>query len=120
MGEVRGTGGYIVVAATDRPGFDVTELAKTVAFPQPEWLTDAGPDAEPVDDAALRAFITEHATGDERNVQGYRTRSCALTGESRHNLAVEVAPWMAREAAARLVPAKRLPGAAGVVGVRGG
>jgi hypothetical protein len=106
-GEVRGAGGYIVVWwPGDRPGFDVAELWKVVAFPRPDWLTDAGDERPGVSTAALEAFKASHAFGNGAGVGGFVTKLNARpAGSSRNKCATDVACWIAREAAAGLVPA---------------
>lgn len=106
-GEVRGAGGYIVVAGADRPGFELAELERVFPFPRPEWLTDAGPEVGVVTDAELSAFLDRHTEAlRPRHVEGYRSELEAWKpGVSRHMTAVTVACWMARESAAGLVSA---------------
>lgn len=107
-GEVRGHGGYIVIAARDRPGFDVTQLSRVLPFPVPGWLSDAGADAVALGDDELRSWILEHSTNRSLpgKIAGYRTRLGRwLETESRHDTAVTVGCWLAREAAAGIVNA---------------
>jgi hypothetical protein len=106
-GEVRGAGGYVVVWwPGDRPGFDVAELERVVEFPRPDWLTDAGDERPGVSPAALQAFKSEHTAGDGSGINGFRTKLEARPfGSSRNKWATDVACWIAREAAAGLVPA---------------
>jgi Bifunctional DNA primase/polymerase, N-terminal len=111
-GEVRGDGGYIIIWWSDRPGFDVAELERIVVFPKPEWLTDAGADAEAVSFAELDAFIANHTAGSLGPINGFTTTLARRAkGASRHHHAVPVACWIAREAAAGLVPAAEAFGA---------
>ena len=41
-GEVRGYGGYIIIAGPDRPGFDPNQLGDCQPFPHPDWLEPYG------------------------------------------------------------------------------
>lgn len=108
-GEVRGHGGYVIVAGPDRPGFDVDELLRVQAFPRPDWLSDAGADALLLGLEELRDWLLERSSGKSipGKVAGYRTRLAAWRpGESRHDTAVTVACWIARESAAGVVNAR--------------
>ncbi len=108
-GEVRGRGGYIIIWWTDRPGFDLAELDRVgiAKFPFPEWLSDAAEEAEACSPAQLEAFKAEHVAGRLGPIEGFRTKLAARApGVARHYRATVVAPWIAREAAAGLVPAR--------------
>lgn len=61
-GEVRGRGGYVVVAGPGRTGLALDDIDKTVPFPKPEWLLEYGGGAQAVDRAEIRKFIeaTQH------------------------------------------------------------
>lgn len=106
-GEVRGHGGYIVIAAWDRPGFEVEQLANVTAFPHPDWLTPATADvlALPVDE--LRAWSEAHVgPSGSPLLKGYATRLDQWdASRSRHEVMVEVVCWAAREVSAGLVDA---------------
>ena len=106
-GEVRGSGGYIIIWwPGDRPGFDVAELEKVAVFPHPEWLTDAGDEADAVSPAVLEEFKAAHTTGSLGPIKGYKTLLAArVPGSSRNLHACTVACMIAREAAAGVVPA---------------
>jgi hypothetical protein len=108
-GEVRGVGGYIVIWwPGDRPGFDVDELDRVIVFPQPAWLTDS----DTVENAActpveLEQFKHAHTTGNVGRVKGFETALATRDpGTSRNYHAAKIACWIAREAAADLVPAR--------------
>jgi hypothetical protein len=106
-GEVRGAGGYIVIAGPDRPGFNPAELANVRTFPRPDWLSDAGPDVKALGSEELEAWLDGHR-GPTRpgRLEGFTTRLEAWTiGESRHDTARDVACWMMREACAGVVDA---------------
>jgi hypothetical protein len=108
-GEVRGAGGYVIVAGPDRPGFDVGQLGRIRPFPRPEWLTDAGVDVVPLDLEELREWLLEHSAAPSRpgKLAGYRTRLEEWTVDvSRHDTAVELACWVAREVCADVVNAR--------------
>jgi len=109
-GEVRGHGGYIIVAGADRPGFDVAQLSRIVAFPRPEWLTDAGADVVPLDVEELREWLEEHSKEPSQRgkLAGYRTWLLENwePGISRHDTAVRLGCWIAREVAAGVVSAR--------------
>jgi len=109
-GELRGDGGYVVIAAWDRPGLSLP-LAPIAPFPRPEWLTDAGTPALRVSGPAAVAWQDAHATPldtgvSEQKLRGFQSALAAWDGRtSRHDHAMKIAPWMAREAAAGLVSA---------------
>jgi hypothetical protein len=108
-GEVRGAGGYIVIWwPGDRPGFDVLQLENIVECRHPEWLTDAANvDEKGCTPAELTAFKNVHTTGKLGRIKGFETKLAAREpGTSRNFHATEVACWIAKEAAADLVPAK--------------
>jgi hypothetical protein len=121
-GEVRGHGGYIVIWGPDRAGLSLEEVARVPPppprrvplsaarwvppFSHPEWLSDASPEADAVTWTELEVFKANHAGGQLERVKGFETRLAQLPpGASRHDHAVSMACWMAREAAAGLVPA---------------
>lgn len=106
-GELRGAGGYVVVWWSDRAGFDPLDLATVAEFPWPEWLTDADAERDAVTHGALDGFLGAHTTGSLDRIKGFVTRLDEYVAPaSRHEHAVTVACWMAREAAAGLVPAQ--------------
>jgi hypothetical protein len=112
-GEVRGRGGYVVVWGPDRPGFDVNELNKLGPFPRPDWLTQSGATADAADPERVAAFIAEHTEARKPSgLDGVRTwltnwknltpeeRDARKLPNARHDAAVHVSCWLAREAAA--------------------
>ena len=77
-GDVRGAGGYIVVAGHDREGLQSTSLADAVEFPRPDWLTDAGASEAPVPSSAVEGWVADHsgtARRRQRNSEGSRRSS---------------------------------------------
>ena len=104
-GEVRGVGGYIVIAAPDRPGFDAAQLDGLAEFPRPEWLTEASEATAVASSAEVIRFIAEHTSNNSPSkLNGIRSALEGYEG-SRHDTAVDVGCWIAREAAAGLFPA---------------
>ena len=67
-GEVRGQGGYIIIAGPDRPGLDLGEMTKLVAFPRPEYLTTYGGPVDAVSKAELLEFANAHSTASNINM----------------------------------------------------
>jgi hypothetical protein len=77
-GEVRGKGGYIVIAGPDRPGLDVTELDHSQPFPYPTWLSEYGGKTDVATKAEVIAFANEHAgTGTRPNKIESIRKACA-------------------------------------------
>jgi hypothetical protein len=64
-GDVRGTGGYIVIAGPDRPGFDAEQLGQAQPFPRPEWLTEYGGGATAVSMQSVMDFANAHNTSSD-------------------------------------------------------
>ena len=64
-GDVRGTGGYIVIAGPDRPGFDAQQLDRVQPFPRPEWLTEYSGGAAAVSLQGVTEFANAHNTSSE-------------------------------------------------------
>jgi len=60
-GEVRGKGGYIVIAGPDRVGLDLGQLGHAEPFPYPEWLTTYGGKTDVATAQEVIAFANEHA-----------------------------------------------------------
>ena len=56
-GEVRGAGGYIIIAGPDRPGLNPMAIKRCRRFPRPEWLTAYGG----YTNAATKAEVIEFA-----------------------------------------------------------
>jgi P4 family phage/plasmid primase-like protien len=108
-GEVRGAGGYIVIWwPGDRPGFDVEQLRYVVEFPHPEWLTDSAvAECRGCTPAELGAFKNVHAAGNAGRILGFVTALADRVPRTSRNFhAAKIACWIAREAAADLVPAR--------------
>ena len=118
-GEARGVGGYIVIAGPDRAGLDVADLDRLAPFPRPEWLTGGADTERPATPAEVVTFTARHDfTGDTSALAGIRrflerwtpggARVARLGPDgdlhaktyklSRHETAVDVACWIAREA----------------------
>jgi hypothetical protein len=61
-GEVRGKGGYIVIAGPDREGLDIAaQLPHAAAFPYADWLTAYGGHVDVATKAEVIAFANRHA-----------------------------------------------------------
>jgi hypothetical protein len=61
--DVRGAGGYIIVAGPDRPGLDPTIIQRCGVFPHPEWLSPYGGYTNAATKAEVLQFAKDHATG---------------------------------------------------------
>lgn len=73
-GEVRGQGGYIIIAGPDRPGLDLGEMSKLVPFPRPDYLTTYGGPVDAVSKDELLAFANAHDSASNINMlNGVRT-----------------------------------------------
>jgi hypothetical protein len=73
-GEVRGAGGYIIIAGPDRPGLDLGEMSKLVVFPRVEYLATYGGPVDAVSKDELLAFANAHSTTTNINMlNGVRT-----------------------------------------------
>jgi hypothetical protein len=59
-GEVRGKGGYIVIAGPDRPGLDIAQLEHAHPFPFPDWLSEYGGKTDVATKAEVIEFANEH------------------------------------------------------------
>lgn len=111
-GEVRGKGGYIVIAGPDRPGLNVDDLAQARPFPQPEWLAPYGGGAEAVDWKEVAEFAKRHtAANTPTKLDGIRSaiesRSPDHDGDpskGRHPFAVWAMTTVAEEALAGHYP----------------
>jgi hypothetical protein len=116
-GEVRGVGGYIVIAAPDRPGFDASGLGTLPRFPRPDWLSTTDDNTAAASSADVADFIAAHTEdrfamaikGPRRQLDAWRPGGDAGNGRTfpaaRHEMALEVACWLARESAAGHYPA---------------
>jgi len=111
-GEVRGHGGYIIIAGPDRPGLNITDLDLAQPFPRPEWLEPYGGGAEAVDWSEVSVFAKNH-TGNRtpRKLDGIRNaianRDPANDGDpdkGRHQFAVWALTTVAEESAAGHYP----------------
>lgn len=114
-GDVRGAGGYIVIAGPDRPGFDIEYLDHAQPFPRPEWLTEYGGGAQAVSAQAVVEFANAHNTSSdiaaERNklngiVAATEQFMATWQGESgnRHDLAQWLLTTVAEESQAGYYP----------------
>ena len=59
-GEVRGKGGYVVVAGPDRIGLDIADLPHAAPFPYPDWLSEYGGKTDVATKEEVIAFANEH------------------------------------------------------------
>ena len=76
-GEVRGRGGYIIIAGPDRPGFDATKLQGCKPFPRPEWLQPYGGPVDAVSRQEVVDFATRYNESSNPNfIHGLET-ACA-------------------------------------------
>jgi hypothetical protein len=112
-GEVRGANGVIVVAPSLHPDSGCYHWERTGAVPElpaelAELLTDAQPAEDAATDAEVAAFLAAH-TRNSRPwlLTGVLSSFKAKTGagESRHETAVGVTVWAAKEARAGFYPA---------------
>jgi hypothetical protein len=67
-GEVRGQGGYIIIAGPDRPGLDLGEMTKLTTFPRPDYLAVYGGPVDAVSKAELLEFANAHSTASNINM----------------------------------------------------
>ena len=58
--DVRGAGGYVVIAGPDRPGFDAGQLAAARPYPIPAHLTPFGGHTSAATAIEVRAFEAQH------------------------------------------------------------
>lgn len=102
-GEVRGAGGYIIVAGPDRPGFDA-DLHHALTFPFPGWLTAYGGITNSASKAEVLEFAKAHTASKGAQYLNWLTKAIEtqyLTTNDgdprsgRHPLACE---WMAKVA----------------------
>jgi hypothetical protein len=105
-GEVRGRGGYVVIAGPDRPGFDPDQLDHAIQFPYPEWLSPYGGGGLPeATDTQVKDFAnhfnTDHELAEYRNkINGIEAIIDSWEpGEGRHPLAQRALVLAADEAA---------------------
>jgi hypothetical protein len=77
-GDIRGAGGYIVVAGPDRPGFDAEQIAAAQPFPRPEWLSEYGGGALAVSSKGVTDFATAHNTSSD--LQSERLKLNGIVG----------------------------------------
>lgn len=113
-GDIRGVNGVIIVAPSEHPDpeghyawgriGEVPELPATIA----EALTDTTDTADVASDATIRAFITEHTSGDNRaQVDAWVAtfNRYVREGDSRHQRATSILTGALKEAAAGYYPA---------------
>ena len=106
-GEVRGKGGYVVIAGPDRPGFDLAQLDHAHPFPFPEWLTEYGGKTDVATQAEVRQFIKDHTTASRPNklvslteaIKKY-DRSRDGTAKGRHDFLIWLTTCAAEDALA--------------------
>ena len=60
--DVRGAGGYVVIAGPDRPGFDPSQLAWVKPYPVPDHLTPYGGYTTAATSDEVRDFDAQHRT----------------------------------------------------------
>lgn len=65
--DIRGSGGYSVVAGPGRTGMDPSHVGRLVACPHPEYLAPYGGGAQPVSNAEVIRFANEHNTASNIN-----------------------------------------------------
>lgn len=113
-GDIRGVNGVIIVAPSTHPDpeghyawgriGEVPELPTTIA----EALTDTTDTADVASDATIRAFITEHTSGDNRaQIDAWVAtfNRYVREGDSRHQRATSILTGALKEAAAGYYPA---------------
>lgn len=113
-GDIRGVNGVIIVAPSQHPDPEghyawgrtgnVPELPATIA----RALTDTTDTADVASDATIRAFITEHTSGDNRaQVDAWVAtfNRYVREGDSRHQRATSILTGALKEAAAGYYPA---------------
>lgn len=76
-GEVRGKGGYIVIAGPDRIGLDVAQLGHAAPFPYPDWLTEYGGRTDVATKEEVAEFIAAHKTASRPNKIESIRKACA-------------------------------------------
>lgn len=113
-GDIRGVNGVIIVAPSQHPDPEghyawgrtgnVPELPATIA----RALTDTTDTADVASDATIRAFITEHTSGDNRaQIDAWVAtfNRYVREGDSRHQRATSILTGALKEAAAGYYPA---------------
>lgn len=110
-GDIRGRGGYIVIAGPDRLGFDVDALSAAGPFPEPGWLTPYSGGADAVTWEEAKAFARQHTAASMPNKANGLRAICDNWDESRnggpqgrHETAVYLATLAAEEALAGYYP----------------
>lgn len=84
-GEVRGAGGYIIIAGPDRPGLDVNDLDLAMPFPKPGWLAPYGGGADAVTSAEVVEFAKQHTeAGSPGKLKGLSAMLRQKTATIRH------------------------------------
>ena len=110
--DVRGKGGYIVVAAPDRPGLDISEISKCQPFPRADWLVPYGGQIDALDMDELRAFrdrnnrstMPNAINGIKTRLEHFDARRAEGIIESRHNKAIDVMVMGGEDAIRGLYP----------------
>lgn len=113
-GEVRGKGGYIIIAGPDRPGFDGSQLERCKPFPRPEWLTPYGGPVDAVSRDEVIHFAELHNSSSNPNMIHGVTEACSIferdwetNGKpSRHMFALWAMTEVAKESLAGYYPFK--------------
>jgi len=102
--DVRGIGGYIIIAGPDRPGLDPASVRTCGVFPHPEWLSPYGGYTNAATKAEVLQFAKDHATGRGPQYLNWLPTAIATQwhpenagepGVGRHPLACE---WLAKVA----------------------
>jgi RecA-family ATPase len=112
-GEIRGKGGYVLIAGPDRPGFDLAQLEHAHTFPFPEWLSEYGGKTDCATQAEVRQFMKDHTTASRPNKLVSLTaatkkydRSRDGTAKGRHDFLIWMATCAAQDALAGYYPAE--------------
>lgn len=102
--DVRGVGGYIIIAGPDRPGLDPAAVTTCGVFPHPEWLSPYGGYTNAATKAEVLQFAKDHATTKGAQYLNWLATAIATQwhpenagtpGVGRHPLACE---WLAKVA----------------------
>jgi hypothetical protein len=105
-GEVRGKGGYIIIAGPDRPGFDKAQLERCQPFPRPEWLSPYGGGAQAVGVKEVQDFAVTYSQanrpaaihGLETAIENFVAAREAGSTASRHDFAIWAVTCAAEDA----------------------
>lgn len=116
--DVRGKGGYIVIAAPDRPGLDMAQLERCQPFPRPDWLVPYRGQIDALDMAEYAAFRERYNHSNLPNaINGIKTRLANFDErralgiiESRHNKALDVMVLAGEDAIRGMYPFREAVG----------